>query len=824
MFYVDKKASGEHLTHCSKIMDRIVAENPSYWPYGCNPEMFNGGVYLIRKSASHEPVGFTGWQEFDEDGKKVGYYSIGILPEYRQQGFAKEAVAKLINEKSATVDEVRAFIMQHNMPSLELAKTLNVNTLIKSAGALTAKEILGRLAGGLAAAGGTDYMVHGGDYSSFSPSRIGNAVLNTILGASGTHLMASPKAENFMKGLATLGLLPTKDLAFSAVAAMPKVEELINKKLQEQPAVPTPAVSDKDKTILAGLLGAGALGLTGAGFGIAGALNKAQEKRDAGRIQLRLPTRDKNDQETVVDVPLDQANLPPALVSKVMRDTRRKLREETKARTWRRDGRNRLLTNAEPYDDQYEDDEDKLEKAAFAYYRTKLATGNSSSIKPFSIVNTMATSPDQQKMDLEKQKLEMQSKQNESNSAGDSAAPDNSQVLSDLEKSQKELKEANDNLQKQMAAMQHTNDLNREALKNISARTNSIASNLKIAGLLKLAESAGMPNQYRTYDQFVREDMPAAWEGATAVGEKPGWFQNTFLKPDAVREKEYDADWNKNYVKDPKFIGDYVSNAGTRISHGLSRGLNFFTDPVKATFRRAAFGFNQMADAASQPLEKGESWYNPSINRIKGMLGGFGNWMGGSALTGVQIVPGVAGGARLLPGVAKAKPLLGGVAPSWATKAIPFGGVLPFAGGGVGYFMEPDQSKVMPQYYPTDTSTAARGGNYYTPEERNWMHTRYAEESDTGNLGNYLQSLPSYGTRGSGPAAENFARMDLRNRPLGIGEELGLSAATGTVGSMARNQLSQLTGGLAFNDTPQATAGGVTRQNVNSMYTPIQSL
>lgn len=807
MFYVDKKASGEHLTHCSKIMDRIVAENPSYWPYGCNPEMFNGGVYLIRKSASHEPVGFTGWQEFDEDGKKVGYYSIGILPEYRQQGFAKEAVAKLINEKSATVDEVRAFVMQHNKPSLELAKTLNVNTLIKSAGTLTAKEILGRLAGGLAAAGGTDYMVHGGDYSSFSPSRIGNAVLNTILGASGTHLMASPKAENFMKGLATLGLLPTKDLAFSAVAAMPKVEELINKKLQEQPAVPTPAVSDKDKTILAGLLGAGALGLTGAGFGIAGALNKAQEKRDAGRIQLRLPTRDKNDQETVVDVPLDQANLPPALVSKVMRDTRRKLREETKARTWRRDGRNRLLTNAEPYDDQYEDDEDKLEKAAFAYYRTKLATGNSSSIKPFSIVNTMATPPDQQKMDLEKQKLEMQSKQNESNPAGDSAAPDNSQVLSDLEKSQKELKEANDNLQKQMSAMQHTSELNREALKTISNRTSAIANNLKIAGLLKIAApnqetiqkaqqqlndpvsypSYGDPNLMRhNYEQFKNKSGPGGVLGR--------WLYQTPEQEQQI----FDQAWNKTYKKDPRLLGDYLSNVGAYAQHGAGKLFQGLTSGLRTGIRMTSHGMDQIQNAIQTPRQTGETWYNPSLSRIKNIAQGAAYAVGGPALGAVTTV--MPGGTFL-----KTLPALG--------LSIGAGFLDPY--DREGYLGAAPQAPAQPQ---TPAAPAAPDQTELSRNEQ--MRRRLAQERDPIN---YINSLAPYAFAPNTPQQSFYESLGLDRQPLTLAQQ-GLLSLAGSGGGSARGILSGLTGGLMFNDQPRRAPQGLTRDDVENMRTPLQEM
>lgn len=111
---------------CSQIMDRIYHENPSYWPNGLNIAGHDGGVYLIRKAASREPIGFCGWQTRDDQGKKVGYYSIGILNEYRRNGYAKAAIAQLIQKRASEVDEVRAFVVPHNNPSSQLASLLGV--------------------------------------------------------------------------------------------------------------------------------------------------------------------------------------------------------------------------------------------------------------------------------------------------------------------------------------------------------------------------------------------------------------------------------------------------------------------------------------------------------------------------------------------------------------------------------------------------------------------------------------------------------------------------------------------------------------------------
>lgn len=81
------------------IMDRIYNEDPSYWPYGLGIPGHDG-VYLIRDKMTKQAAGFVGWQQMMEGGRLIGSYSIGILPEYRGHGFAKEAVAKILREKA----------------------------------------------------------------------------------------------------------------------------------------------------------------------------------------------------------------------------------------------------------------------------------------------------------------------------------------------------------------------------------------------------------------------------------------------------------------------------------------------------------------------------------------------------------------------------------------------------------------------------------------------------------------------------------------------------------------------------------------------------
>lgn len=108
------------------IMERIRQENPSYWPYGLSIGHHDGGVYMIREASTREPLGFVGWQERSRGMRKIGYYSIGLLPEHRGSGYAREAVSKVIREKQAGVDEVRAMMVRTNEASRRLAESLGV--------------------------------------------------------------------------------------------------------------------------------------------------------------------------------------------------------------------------------------------------------------------------------------------------------------------------------------------------------------------------------------------------------------------------------------------------------------------------------------------------------------------------------------------------------------------------------------------------------------------------------------------------------------------------------------------------------------------------
>jgi len=55
-----------------------------------------------------------------------------------------------------------------------------------------------------------------------------------------------------------------------------------------------------------------------------------------GKIRVTLPTRKPGDHETTVEVPMENIGLPNTLFTNIRRDTKRRLRTETEARTMRR--------------------------------------------------------------------------------------------------------------------------------------------------------------------------------------------------------------------------------------------------------------------------------------------------------------------------------------------------------------------------------------------------------------------------------------------------------------------------------------------------------
>lgn len=340
---------------CEGIMQKIYKENPSYWPYGLDMAAHDGGVYMIREASTKKPIGFTGWQERMDGATKVGFYSIGILPEYRNNGYAKQAVAKLISIKAANVDRVQALVMRHNKPSLALADALHI-PVIKAGSVKKAMSLLRNPAviGGVGNAALWDYLSQESQpwqkeyWSDTSRHRMGMALLNSLLGAGGGHAIGKglsglgkgvPGAgEALAGGAGTIALSPVKDLILNLLPASSKVGPALSQAAKE-PKGFLEGLSTNQKLLggglgLAGLLAAGYLGSKG--VSAVNDLAKAQQSRAGGRVRVALPTKDPNDEETTIELPIDDLDVSRSQFEKLQRDLRRRIRKETKERTVQR--------------------------------------------------------------------------------------------------------------------------------------------------------------------------------------------------------------------------------------------------------------------------------------------------------------------------------------------------------------------------------------------------------------------------------------------------------------------------------------------------------
>lgn len=340
---------------CEDIMKKIYDENPSYWPYGLDMSSHDGGVYMIREASSRKPIGFTGWQERMDGTTKVGFYSIGILPEYRNNGYAKQAVAKLISIKSANVDRVQALVMKHNKPSLALADALHI-PVIKAGSEKKAMQLIKNPAvlGGVGNAALWDYLSQESQpwqkeyWADTSRHRMGMALLNSLLGAGGGHAIGkglsglskgtAGAGEALAGGAGTIALSPVKDLILNLLPASSKVGPALEQ-ASKAPKRFLEGLSTNQKLLggglgLAGLLTAGYLGSKG--VKAVNDLAKAQQSRAGGRVRVALPTKDPNDEETSIELPIEDLEVSKSQFEKLQRDLRRRIRKETKERTVQR--------------------------------------------------------------------------------------------------------------------------------------------------------------------------------------------------------------------------------------------------------------------------------------------------------------------------------------------------------------------------------------------------------------------------------------------------------------------------------------------------------
>lgn len=347
------------------VLKTILDENPSHWPHGLTPEHFSpSNLWLIEKT-SGETVGFVGWQEHYRENEKVGCYSIGVLPDYRCRGIAKQAVAKVVNAKAAGVDRVVAYIAPGNRPSENLAGSLGVK--VKRAHAKRvlnwARDLgMGALGGvGIDALNYGDQGVYGalvrkvkGEAPSpyFDDKSLFDLYFNTASAFGGSRVGAHFGAKKDHAGLGSvLGGLTGASVAqgltaSSANARANLMQGMASRTNAEALGEQSQSIRDlaeaiKTKGQQAGFsfpwatLAAATLvyaGLRGLGRSI-----KDTASRDRGRMRVTLPTKNPQDAETILELPFEEG--PPlsnTLQDKLHRDVRRRLYAEVNQRTRRK--------------------------------------------------------------------------------------------------------------------------------------------------------------------------------------------------------------------------------------------------------------------------------------------------------------------------------------------------------------------------------------------------------------------------------------------------------------------------------------------------------
>jgi hypothetical protein len=199
--------------------------------------------------------------------------------------------------------------------------------------------------------GQNSWVPFGGNWKD-SPARGVNTLLNLGLGTGG-HLLAGSGIRRKLDpagvpiggwktnpgkitgGIGISTLAPAKDLLVRAqhpVATLPSKLDALAKSIAGNAPIDH-SMSTTEKTLL-GLLGAGAVG--GAGYmGYKGvkALDAVRRQKETGKLRMRLPSRDPYDQETELEMPIDEVPISSTMWGKLRRDFRRKLIAETRERT-----------------------------------------------------------------------------------------------------------------------------------------------------------------------------------------------------------------------------------------------------------------------------------------------------------------------------------------------------------------------------------------------------------------------------------------------------------------------------------------------------------
>ena len=184
-------------------------------------------------------------------------------------------------------------------------------------------KTLTAIAGALGLPVGMDVIQHD-DFSaeSFDKKRIGNAILNAMIGGGAGFIGGSGKAKDIVSATGMASLAPAKDLILN----FQDTPDKLNKTLDQV---------DSNHKLLAGL-GIGALGLGAIGLGKY--LMQKDPKTDMGSIKLKLPGK-KGEPGTDAEVvlPIDMPQMSPSLLEGLNRGVRVQARKNVRANSMKRD-------------------------------------------------------------------------------------------------------------------------------------------------------------------------------------------------------------------------------------------------------------------------------------------------------------------------------------------------------------------------------------------------------------------------------------------------------------------------------------------------------
>ena len=190
---------------------------------------------------------------------------------------------------------------------------------------------------GLGVAYGMDTFI-GNKGEGWTKTRAANFLVNTALGGRINPNNAAEVMGGIIVKDMALNLLPT------AAKAPGWLERTVKAQEDRAQALKDVTKATKHQTRTNQLIGATATGggLLAAAW-LADAIRKhkstivAKPEEEEGRVHLTLPTRDPNDAETTIDLPISQIRLPKTISSGLRRDVKRRLRAETLERVKHRD-------------------------------------------------------------------------------------------------------------------------------------------------------------------------------------------------------------------------------------------------------------------------------------------------------------------------------------------------------------------------------------------------------------------------------------------------------------------------------------------------------